>query len=345
VAYSGTKGQVSRYHCRGATLNHGAAGHCISFGALRIDQAVAQEVLHLLQPLGIEAALCAIEAHAVEDDARRRQLELALEQARFEASRARRQYDAVDPDNRLVASELERRWNDAMEAHSRAQAEFEGLCLNSGSTLSPAACEDLLELGTDLPRLWSHHAASPDIKKRILRTVLTEIVVTRDDHKIRLVLHWQGGDHTELVYESPGKGQHRFVTDHKTIEIIEKLARVLSDATIATLLNRLGLPTAHGETWTARRVCSQRNDRGIAGYREADRHARGELLVSEVASALKLGYETALRLIRNGRLPATRACAGAPWVVRKEDLDEFQSAQPVPGPQTANQNQLLIDFQ
>jgi excisionase family DNA binding protein len=341
VAYSSHHG--NRYTCRDT---HGAASiRCASLGGWHADQQVSREVLQRLAPLGIQASLEAAEQLTCAGDERLRQKELALTQARYEMERAQRNYEAVDPLNRLVAAELERRWNDAMEAHSRAQAEFEGLCLNSGSKLSPAAREDLLELGTDLPRLWSHHAASPDIKKRILRTVLTEIVVTRDDHRIRLVLHWQGGDHTELVYESPGKGQHRFVTDHKTIEIMEKLARVLPDATIATLLNRLGLPTAHGETWTARRVCSQRNDRGIAGYREADRHARGELLVSEVASALKLGYETALRLIRNGRLPATRACAGAPWVVRKEDLDEFQSAQPVPGPQTANQNQLLIDFQ
>ena len=175
--------------------------------------------------------------------------------------------------------------------------------------------------------------------------MLTEIVVTRDDSKIRLLLHWQGGDHTELQYEKPRKGQHRFVTDNKTIEIMEKLARVLPDGAIAALLNRLGMRTAHGDTWTAHRVCSQRNDRGIAGYREADRHARGELLLSEVASVLNVGYETALRLIRKGLIPATRACAGAPWVIREEDLEAFQKAQPTQGPQTANPNQLSIDLQ
>ena len=219
------------------------------------------------------------------------------------------------------------------------------LCQNSASTLSQRAREELLRLGTDLPCLWSHPAASPDIKKRILRTVLTEIVVMKDDSKIRLLLHWQGGDHTELQYEKPGKGQHRFVTDSKTIELIEKLARVMSDSAIAAFLNRLGIRTAHGDTWNAHRVCSQRNDRGIAVYREADRLARGELLVSEVASALNVGYETALRVIRKGLIPATRACAGAPWVIRKEDLEAFQSAQPLQSPQTANPNQLSIDLQ
>ena len=341
VAYSSHHG--NRYECHDT---HGTAGiRCTSFGGWHADQLVSQLVLLRLTPLGIQASLEAAEQIACAGDERVRQKELALEQARYEMERGRRNYEAVDPLNRLVAAELERRWNDAMEAHARAQAEFEGLRQIPASTLSQSAREELLRLGTDLPCLWSHPAASPDIKKRILRTVLTEIVVMKDDNKIRLVLHWQGGDHSELQYEKLGTGQHRFVTDSKTIELMEKLAQIMSDGAIATLLNRLGIRTAHDDTWNAHRVCSQRNDRGIAVYREADRHARGQLLVSEVASALNVGYETALRLIRKGLIPATRACAGAPWVIRKEDLEAFQTAQPLQSPQTANRNQLSMDLQ
>jgi len=341
VAYSSHHG--SRYECHDT---HGSAGiRCTSFGGWRADQLVSQEVLLRLAPLGIQASLEAAEQIAHAGDERVRQKELAVEQARYEMERARRNYEAVDPLNRLVAAALERRWNDAMQAHFQGQAELESLRQNPDSKLSQTAREELLRLGSDLPSLWSHPAASPDIKKRILRTVLTEIVVTKDDRKIRLLLHWQGGDHTELQYEKPGKGQHRFVTDNKTIEIMEKLARVLPDDAIAALLNRLGMRTAHGDTWTARRVCSQRNDRGIAGYREADRHARAELLMSEVASALNVGYETALRLVRKGLIPATRACAGAPWVIRREDLEAFQARQPIQSPQTASPNQLSMDLQ
>jgi excisionase family DNA binding protein len=340
VAYSSHRG--NRYECRDT---HGTAGiRCTSLGGWRADQLVSQEVLLRLAPFGIQASLEAADQIASAGDERVRQKELALEQARYQMERAQRNYEAVDPLNRLVAAELERRWNDAMEAHSRGQAELESLRQISGSKLSQTARGELLRLGTDLPCLWSDPAASPDIKKRILRTVLREIVVTSDD-KIRLLLHWQGGDHTELQYEKPGKGQHRFVISNKTIEIIEELARVLPDRAIAALLNRLGMRSAHGDTWTARRVCSQRNDRGIAAYREADRHARGELLLSEVASVLNVGYETASRLIRKGLIPATRACAGAPWVIRKEDLEAFQTAPPFQSPQTADPNQLSMDLQ
>jgi hypothetical protein len=97
-----------RYYCIGASQAEGA-GHCISFGAMRADQAVSAEVLRLLQPLGVEAAL---EAHDAEADDGRRQVELALQQARYESNRAQQQYDLVDPAYRIVAAELERRWND-----------------------------------------------------------------------------------------------------------------------------------------------------------------------------------------------------------------------------------------
>lgn len=120
VSYSGTEGFCVRYNCRGAHLNHGTE-RCISFGGLRVDAAVAAEVLRHLAPLGIEAALKAVARSRTEVSERYRHLELALAQARYEADLARRQYDAVDPGNRLVAGELERRWNDRLVDVARVE--------------------------------------------------------------------------------------------------------------------------------------------------------------------------------------------------------------------------------
>ena len=116
-------GKLGRYNCYGARMNHGTE-RCISVSGLSIDAAVAKEVLRILRPLGIEAAVKAIESQSSETTAVERQLELALQQARYEAAHARRQYDAVDPANRLVAGELERRWNEAFQAVARIEAEI-----------------------------------------------------------------------------------------------------------------------------------------------------------------------------------------------------------------------------
>ncbi|WP_200623565.1 hypothetical protein [Paraburkholderia aspalathi] len=179
---------------------------------------MSEEVLRRLEPLGIRASLDAIERNRMTDDERVRHKELALEQARYEAARARRQYDAIDPDNRLVAAELERRWNDALAIQAQRQTELDALREQPAASLSSAARDELMRLGTDLPRLWNHPASAIEIKKRILRTVLKEIVVTKQDHTIRALLHWQGGDHTELEFQTNRTGQHRWVTDSNTNE-------------------------------------------------------------------------------------------------------------------------------
>src|ERR1700730_10170970 len=107
VHYSG---KLGRYTCYGARMNHGTA-RCISLGNRSADAAVSSEVLRVLAPLGMDAAVKVLDTQTSETSATERQLKLALTQAQYEVAHARRQYDAVDPANRLVAGELERRWN------------------------------------------------------------------------------------------------------------------------------------------------------------------------------------------------------------------------------------------
>jgi excisionase family DNA binding protein len=345
VAYSGTDGKVGRYDCRGSMINHGGP-KCISFGALRVDHRVSEEVLRRLKPLGIRASLEALEHKRISEDERIRHKELALEQARYEASRARRQYDAIDPENRLVASELERRWNEALTIQAQRQAELDELREHPEDALSDAAREEVMRLGTDLDRLWNHPASSIEIKKRILRTVLKEIVVAKQGSTIRTLLHWQGGDHTELEFESNRTGQHRWSTDAETVDIVRALARSLPDMAIASVINRLGKRTAKGLSWTAARVCISRRDHSIAAYREGERQERNELNATEVASQLGVSAATVLRLIRIKELPATQACAGAPWIVKQTDVDAFiAKREAFTGPQSSNPDQLSIDLQ
>lgn len=345
VAYSGTTGQCLRYGCRGARMNHGA-DQCISFGGLRVDQRVAEEVLRRLQPLGIRAALQAIENQAQESDERLRHRELALEQARFEAARARRQYDAVDPDNRLVAGELERRWNAALVNQSAIEQELAALRACKPDHLSEDAQERLILLGEDLPLLWNHPHSPPEIKKRILRTVLHEIVVRREAQRISMMLHWQGGDHTSIEFVANKTGQHRWTTSQDMVTLVGALARVQSDQGIASTLNRLGKPTAHGNTWTEARVRAFRNDRGIPVYREGERHERGELTLEETAHALGVSAMTVRRLIMRKVLPAEHACAGAPWIIRREDLDRATAdLAELASPQTSNPDQIPLQLE
>jgi hypothetical protein len=189
VSYSG---KLGRYSCYGARTNHGTA-RCISISGLSIDAAVSTEVLHVLKPLGIDAAVKAIETQTSKTSAARRQLELSLQQARYEAAHARRQYDAVDPANRLVAGELERRWNEALQAVHRIEGEIAAIVSSKPPPLGERERQQLMQLGADLELAWSHPAATAATRKRILRTALNEIVVRKEGAIIHAVLHWQGG--------------------------------------------------------------------------------------------------------------------------------------------------------
>ena len=220
VAYS--KGN-HRYYCRAGYLTHNAEP-CTSFGSRRVDQAVSTQVLRLLQPLGVTAALNALAAHDSEADDRRRQVELALEQARYEAGRAQRQYDAVEPENRNIAAELERRWNERLIAVQQLEAKLDQLAAERRPSIDERQRSRLLALGADLEQAWNNPAAGVETRKRILRTVLVEIVASVTGNEIALVLHWHGGDHTELTVIKARTGEHRWMLDAETTDIIREVA-------------------------------------------------------------------------------------------------------------------------
>lgn len=320
VAYGGTKGDVGRYHCHGGHINHGA-GPCISFGSLRIDRGVGAEVVERLQPLGIDAALGAIKACGVEHEQKRRHLELALEQARYEASRAARQYDAVDPDNRIVAAELERRWNDRLRIVHDLEAELDVLASHPQTTLGAAERESLINLGRDVERAWNSPGVSMTIRKQIVRALIDEIIVRIEEGALVLVVRWRGGDHTPLRVRRNRTGEHRWTVDADVVEMVTSLARLMPDKTIAAVLNRAGKTTGKGNSWTSSRVGSVRLHRQIPVYREGERQERGELTLDEAAERLAVSPSTVQRMIAETLLAATHLCKGAPWIIRAADID------------------------
>ena len=341
VAYGGKAG---RYHCEGALVNHGAE-RCISFGGLRADQAVGAEVLRVLKPLGVDAAVRALDALAGETSAARRQLELALQRARFEASHARRQYDAVDPTNRLVAGELERRWNEALQVVRGIEGEIAAAEARKPAPLGEREREQLMRLGVDLELAWSHPAATSATRKRIMRAALSEIVVRVEAQHIEMVLHWQGGDHTALKLKKNGVGKHRWTIPEDTLSLVRELARFMPDRQIARLLNRAGKPTGRGNGWTQARVRSFRSHHGIAVHRPDEWAERGEITLEAAAQMMSVSVMTALRMVRQGIVKGRQICRGAPWAIEAEDVAAYRARNESQRPLTADSAQGCFDFQ
>ena len=345
VSYNGTKGDIGRYHCD-ATRSDPAAAPCISFGALRVDQAVGAEIVRLLQPLGVDAAVRAITDCEHQAGEKQRQLELALEQARYEAARARRQYDAVDPDNRLVAGELERRWNAALAAVDVLEKELETLVRQRPAALDAEERQRLLQMGADLEAAWHHPAATAVTRKRLIRAVMREVVARVEDDQVQLLLHWQGGDHTRLTVRKNRRGQTRWAVEPETVDLIRTCARLMPDKAIAGMLNRTGKRTGRLNGWTQSRVRGFRNTHGIAVYVEGEWAARGEVTLTEAARMLDLSPMTVLRRIRAGIIPAEQYCKGAPWVIKRQDIENQPRAKTErKGPLSSNPGQQALIFQ
>jgi DNA invertase Pin-like site-specific DNA recombinase len=339
-----------QYYCVRPIEEDNAGRTCTVISGNRLERAVGEEVLRILTPVGIDAALSAIDSGRDRHRDQRRQAELALEAARYEAGLARRQYDQVDPDNRLVAGELERRWNERLVTVQRLEAQLAAMVDDTAGRLSTAERDELMRLGTDLPCAWNDPSSSVEIKKRIIRTVVREIVVRAEDNRLHAMIHWHGGDHTALDVATKVRGRWRDIqeagAEAETAALITALVRMMPDSSIAAVLNRLGRRTVGGLSWTADRVQLFRNEHHLLAYRDGERIARGELVLDEVVRELGLSKMTVIRMIHTKKLPARQVCPGAPYVILRQDLDlpGVRSAPPIP-PVSGDLRQAMMEFQ
>jgi excisionase family DNA binding protein len=200
------------------------------------------------------------------------------------------------------------------------ERELDGLDAAPSAAVTEPERARLLALGADVEQAWASPAALPATRKRIIRTLIEEIIVRVDDSALDIVIRWQGGDHTPLRVAKNHVGQHRWSTDAEVVELVTALARLLPDQGIAAVLNRAGKTTGRGNGWTRSRVCMLRSHRKIPPYREGERAERGEATLDEAAEILNVSEATVRRLIAERILPASQFCKGAPWAIRIDDL-------------------------
>ena len=320
VHYSGKEG-VALYRCRGAANRYGEPS-CLGFRGTSLERAVEEEVLKVVEPGAIEAAIGAGRAAVEKRDEHLRAVELEVEQARYEAERSFRQYDASDPENRLVTGELERRWNETLLRVRTLEERLREL-EQAPSSQRIIDTKELLTLGSDFARVWEDPSTDMRLKKRIVRTLVEEIVVDVNEagDTIEAVIHWTGGIHSARRVRKNATG-HRRVGAEKTTEILAQMAGRFSDEDIALTLNRVGIRTARGLTWNAARVRAYRSYHNLPALDPTDDKPSEMLTLNEAASILGVCAMTVRRLIGRGILPAVQAAPSIPWSIRRSDLDE-----------------------
>jgi hypothetical protein len=289
----------------------------MTFGGPRVDAAIARELLRAVEPMAIEAALEAERMHRERQHEHKHMVDLELRQARYEADLAERRYAACDPDNRLIAAQLEKNWEAALRRVQDIEARSAGQ-KQEIAEVDPGAFVDLAD---DLSAAWNAPGVTMRSRQQLLRTLVTNIVVDVDDkaREVVLVIHWRGGQHSQLRVRKPRTGEHGCATVEDALEIMRSMAGRWSDEHIAATLNRMGIPTGQGKTWSAKRVGSIRRVRNIHGYLSAEKGGDW-LTMSEAATALRTTHHTLRKLIKANILPSVQLVPGAPHQIKVSDL-------------------------
>jgi hypothetical protein len=241
-----------------------------------------------------------------------------VEQLEYETGRAFEQYNEVDPRNRLVAAELERRWNEKLRELEGTRAslldlEREARCVTTEDR------ERLLALGRDFSAVWHSDQCPMELKKKIVRTVVEEVIahVEGDGKRLRFVIHWSGGVHTQFEMDKPGYGAYGKKTSLEALDVIRRMAGRYGDDQIAAVLNRSGYRTAKDKRWNQTRVFSTRHRYQIPGSPlEAD-------VLNADAAARHCGVSVMAirRLVAARVLACEQVVPYAPWEIRRADLD------------------------
>jgi hypothetical protein len=322
-AYGRASKRSARYTCQGSAGRHPGA-KCQSFGGWKLQEAIERELMRVLEPGAIEAALVGEKSERDAGRRGQRALELELEAARFDAQRAHRQYDAVDPENRVVARELERRWNAALEKLGELEHRWEKLHEEEVQRGDICSEEEMLKVASEFRTVWTDSATDTALKKRIVRCLIQGIIAVRndEDRTIHAVIHWTGGIHTELIVPLWRPGESRRRTSRDASEIIKELAEVLPDEKIARVLGLLGHKTATELKWTSARIATFRKAHRVPAYNKRQSH---ETIfdLTRAARYVNVCPMTMHRLLKRGTIKGRQPAPYAPWLINKEDLDQF----------------------
>jgi len=318
LRYSGMQHHIPRYSCTRGWMDSGEP-RCIAFGGLRVDDAIEEALLSIVGPGAVAASVAAAEEAAERRDQVHEALDRDLEAARYAADRAFRQYDAADPANRLVAGELEARWNRALARAAEVESKIVAHEAASPTpTIDPSA---LALLGADLKAVWSAPTTDARLKKRIVRTLIQEVVADIDDEasEIVIVVHWTGGVHSEIRLPKRRRGQ-RNSTSADIIAAVRELALIAGDDLIAGLLNRNDLKTGHGNRWTRERVTSLRSQHHIPVFKAAEDGVEPWLNLSDAARQLQVAPKTLRLAAEVGEIEARRPLPDGPWIFARAAL-------------------------
>jgi len=309
----------------------GRGGVCQSIGGRRVDETVCRVFLEAMSEGRVEMEVAALQKAQDGRDAVAQQLQLQLDRARYEAGRHERQYNSVEPENRVVARTLESRWNEALSHVQHLEQQLAERKRQAEKSLTNEERARLLELVRDLPGLWSDDRVSDRDRKALLRAAIEEVHLRKVDRTVEAKILWKGGLITratiELIRLPPP-----WATPPDLVELVRQLAARHSDDQIARILVRRGIKTPKKQlVFTTHHVGDLRRQFGIP---RCDEHVRKEAATSytveQAARLFGVSGPTIYSWIKLGILEGEQVAAAAPWSIRVTPTDRERLAVDAP---------------
>ena len=305
VGYSVSRGHpTARYICQRRAIER-AKPPCQYLTGAAVDRAVSKVVLETVTPASIDVAV------EVFDELRNRAAEIdrakraEVARLREDAERAQRQFLLVRPENRLVADNLERHWNQALQRLAEAEEAYARARDTQPSPVTAEMKERVMALVADLPRVWDDPRTPARDRKRMLRLLIEDVTLLRDD-VIRISIRWRGGATREIECPLPLGAPDLRRTPAALVEQVRVLATEQTDGQIAETLDRRWLRTGCGLPFTSTRVRTLRESYDIDSYLQ-HLTAAGWLTALQMAEQLDVHLSTAKRFAQEGVLRAVRA--------------------------------------
>jgi hypothetical protein len=249
--YIGDGGKKAQYYCFNLEQDD-STRHCTNLGAQFIDEAISKRILSVMQQDEIEIALAAVEECDKTRQDIDRQWSLKIERAQYDSSLAEIRYKKVDPNNRLVANNLEREWNDTLLMLERLKQECEEFKQKAIRQVTQEEKDRLMELSKNVLELWKATTTSNKERKQLIRMLVKDIMVEKKENELHVCVRWQGGKLEE--FQIPQTRKKQTYSSNGILKRIKELASEYSDKEIATLLNNEGTKTVRGGQFTRQTI-------------------------------------------------------------------------------------------
>lgn len=330
--YSGHQGDYPVYVCAYAQSEYNAP-RCQEVRALDLDAQVEHLLLAALAPDQIEMALATLDQLEREQTTLHKHWQLRQERAAYEAERARRQYDSVEPENRLVARTLEKQWEEKLRAQEQIEQEYRRWVEQHPLDVTPVQQQEILALGEDLPKLWHASTTTAADRKQILRAVIQEVIV--DQHQARGQVWFQVNWQTGAVSEHWYKRRVSSYDNHADLELIEERVRQLHaqqkmDKEIAEVLNTEGFRTTLGQLFNGNAIWLLRKRWNLPSVNPTGSNPTqwddGAYSVEGLAALLDVFPGTVYQWLRKGRISGRQLGKGTPWklYLSQDDIDTLR---------------------